>query len=197
MGPREKDGGGRGQGFKQAGMQGPASDPMSMAETRASEGGFPEEGLCSGPRVGCMATVLARDSCTFVPQYKHVRTCVFAKGRCGSAILASGRSLLRLAARLLPSCPVVWSSGFVSGHSRNGCTAALDCNRGPLPLGKGLPSHPSFHTPPPICASPAASSHTRYTPPIEGKGGGVEERGAFVEANRASQARRFSGSTGE
>jgi hypothetical protein len=161
-------------------MQGPASDPMSMAETRASEGGIPEKGLCSGPREGCMATVLRATLAHLYRSTSVYVLCVFAKGRCGSAILASGRSLLRLAARLPPSCPVVWSSGFVSGHSRNGCTAALDCNRGPLPLGKGLPSHSSSNTPPNLCISPAAPSHTRYTPPIEGEGGGVWKRGGLL-----------------
>lgn len=58
-----------------------------------------------------MATVLARDSCTLVPQYKRVRTCVFAKGRCGSAILASGpipASARSSLAPQLPSCLVKW-----------------------------------------------------------------------------------------
>lgn len=60
-------------------MQGPARGPMSMAETRASEEGFPEQGLCSGPRGGCLATVLRRDSCTLVPKYKRVRTRVSSR----------------------------------------------------------------------------------------------------------------------
>lgn len=80
MGPREKDGGGRGQGFKQTGMQGPESDPMSMAETRASEEGFPEQGLCSGPRVGCMATVLRA---TLAHLYHSTSVYVFVSSRRG------------------------------------------------------------------------------------------------------------------
>lgn len=93
-------------------MQGPARGPMNMAETRASEGGFPEQGLCSGPRGGCLATVLRATlarSCTAVQACTY--SCVFAKGRCGSAILASGpipASARSSLAPQLPSCLVKW-----------------------------------------------------------------------------------------
>lgn len=143
-------------------MQGPARGPMSMAETRASEEGFPEQGLCSGPRGGCLATVLRA---TLAHMYRSTSVYVLVCVREGAVWKrnpsALGRSLLRLAARLLPSCPVVWSSGFVSGHSRNGCTAALDCNRGPLPLGKDFhPIHPSI---PHLCISSAFKPHAPHT----------------------------------
>lgn len=166
-GSGKKDGGRRGQGFKQAGMQGPSSDPMSMAETMARERGFPEKGLCSGPRVGCMATVLARDSCTLVLRYKRVRTCVSSRRggvEAQSQILADPCFGSQLACS-----PAAQLSGQVAscrGNSRNGCTAALDCNRGPLPLGKGLP--PIHQSTPHLCISSGFKPHAL---PLTGRRG--------------------------
>lgn len=76
----------------------------------------------------------------------------------------------------------------MSGHSRNGCTAALDCNRGPLPLEKDF--HP-IHSIPHLCISSASKPHALLGTHHQFRGGGVE---GLRRANRASQARRFSGS---